>query len=55
MKKYGKSYFLKEKLMRYRRHGDNVSQMTHYGVAKMIKNRASLLRNYIKYCVTRRK
>ena len=55
MRKCGKACFLKKKLMRYRRHGNNVSQMTHYGIGKMIKNRASLLCNYVKYCVTRRK
>lgn len=39
----GKSVFLNEKLIRYRRHGGNVSQMKHYGIGKMIKNRITLI------------
>ena len=31
--------FLPEKLLKYRRHGDNASGMSHYGVPRMIKNR----------------
>ena len=42
------SIFLKEKLIKYRRHSNNVSQMTHYGVFKMIKNRIVLIKNLIK-------
>lgn len=37
--KYGKSYFLDKCLIKYRRHDDNVSQMKHYGIVKMLKNR----------------
>lgn len=47
----GKSVFLKDKLIRYRRHGGNVSQMKHYGLGKMIKNRIVLIINYVRYCV----
>lgn len=36
---HGGSYFYKKVLFHYRRHGDNVSSMSHYGVGKMIKNR----------------
>lgn len=43
MKWYGKSVFLKDKLIRYRRHGGNVSQMKHYGIGKMIRNRITLI------------
>ncbi len=44
----GKSYFLKDKLINYRRHEDNVSQMKHYGLFKMIKNRFILIVELIK-------
>lgn len=37
--KYGKSIFIKDKLIRYRRHKNNVSEMKHHGLCKMIKNR----------------
>lgn len=36
---YGGSFFLKEKLIRYRRHGENASSMQHYPLPKMIRNR----------------
>lgn len=45
--KYGKSYFLDECLIEYRRHGDNVSKMKHYGLGKMIRNRAVFLYRFI--------
>lgn len=45
--KYGKSYFLDECLIKYRRHGNNVSQMKHYGLWKMIKNRIVFLYRFI--------
>lgn len=31
--------FIPEKLLKYRRHGNNASGMTHYGIPRMIKNR----------------
>lgn len=31
--------FLPERLIKYRRHGNNASGMTHYGIARMLKNR----------------
>lgn len=37
--RYKDSVFLKEPLIYYRRHGENQSQMTHYGIGKMIRNR----------------
>lgn len=37
--KLGKSIFINDKLIKYRRHNDNVSQMKHYPLFKMIKNR----------------
>ncbi len=45
--KYGKCYFLKEKLIKYRRHSNNVSQMHHYGIKKMLKNRIVLIKKYM--------
>ena len=42
------SLFLKEKLIKYRRHSNNVSQMKHYGILKMIRNRIVLIKNLIK-------
>ena len=44
--KYGKSYFLKEKLIKYRRHSSNVSKMEHYKVKKMISNRAVFIKRF---------
>ena len=41
------SIFLEEKLIKYRRHSNNVSQMKHYGIFKMIKNRCNFIINYI--------
>lgn len=42
------SIFLEEKLIQYRRHSNNVSQMKHYGIFKMIKNRIIFIINYLK-------
>lgn len=36
---YQTSYFLREPLLLYRRHGDNHSAMKHYKIPKMIRNR----------------
>lgn len=51
--KYGHSFFLKEPLIMYRRHGDNASKMTHYGICKMIRNRIVFIWNF--FWRTRRK
>lgn len=40
---YGKSFFYQKPLLRYRRHGENSSAMTHYGIGKMIRNRLVFL------------
>lgn len=45
--KYGKSYFLDECLIKYRRHSSNVSQMKRYGVKRMIKNRVYFIKNLL--------
>jgi len=42
------SLFIKEKLIQYRRHGNNVSQMKHYGIFKMIRNRIEFLISYLR-------
>lgn len=39
-----KSCFIPDKLLIYRRHGNNESAMTHYGLARMLTNRWNLLR-----------
>ncbi|MCI8327591.1 MAG: glycosyltransferase family 2 protein [Lachnospiraceae bacterium] len=36
---YGDSVFLKKPLILYRRHGENSSEMTRYGMGRMIRNR----------------
>lgn len=42
------SLFLKEKLIKYRRHSNNVSQMHHHGIGKMIRNRIIFIKNYLR-------
>lgn len=42
------TYFLKEKLIQYRRHSNNVSQMKHYGFFKMLSNRIKFIYYLIK-------
>ena len=37
-------FFLNEKLLRYRRHGENASSMTHYPLPRMVRNRINLVR-----------
>ena len=45
--KYGKVIFLNKCLIDYRRHGDNVSNMHHYPLKKMIKNRLIFIKELI--------
>jgi len=45
--KYGKTYFSTKKLIKYRRHSLNNSQMNHYGIIKMIKNRLTFIVRYM--------
>lgn len=47
--KYGNVLFLKEKLIKYRRHSGNVSSFKHYPLAKMIKNRINLIKNLVSW------
>lgn len=44
--KYGKSIFIDKCLIKYRRHENNVSEMTHHSLSRMIKNRIKLIFNY---------
>lgn len=46
--KYGKNIFIDECLIKYRRHDSNVSQMSHYPLKKMIKNRFNFIKNFLK-------
>lgn len=46
--KYGYgTVFVPEKLLKYRRHGNNASGMSHYGVLRMIKNRVCFVWAFI--------
>lgn len=47
--KHGKSCFLEEKLVKYRRHGGNSTEMRRYGLGKMLKHRMKFA------CVYRRR
>lgn len=46
--KKGKSIFLEDKLIKYRRHGDNASSLSHYSLLKMIRKRLILIIELIK-------
>ena len=46
---YGKCVFISDRLIRYRRHGSNVSQLNrHYSLMRMLKNRIVFFRTYMK-------
>lgn len=47
--KHGKSKFIEDKLIHYRRHGGNVSEMKHYPLMKMIRNRIVLFKCLVKH------
>lgn len=51
----GGTYFLPEKYLRYRRHGENASSMKHYGIVKMITNRFIFLWELLKRFLFRKK
>lgn len=40
---YGKTYFLHDKLIKYRRHMENNSKMEHYNIKRMFSNRCRLI------------
>lgn len=46
--KYGKSIFVDECLIKYRRHENNVSKMSHHPLNKMIRNRIVFIKEYLK-------
>lgn len=52
---YKDSSFCREILLDYRRHGANNSQMTHYGVRKMIRNRLVFVVRLMGRIVSRRR
>ena len=41
--KYGKSIFIDDKLLKYRRHDNNVSSLSHHKLSKMLKNRKIII------------
>ncbi len=45
----GKTYFINEKLMKYRRHGGNASSFKHLPIKKMIDNRINYAKEILKY------
>lgn len=51
----GKTLFLSEPLIRYRRHAANVSSLNHYPLIKMLSNRIGLLEELLKRYVTWRR
>lgn len=50
---YG-TVFLPDKLLKYRRHGNNASGLSHYGVPRMIKNRICFVWAFIKRLLFRK-
>lgn len=46
--KYGETVFIKDKLIRYRRHDQNTSKMKHHHLMKMIKNRIIFIKRFTK-------
>lgn len=48
--KCGKVHFCKNKLIKYRRHSDNVSNMKHYPLFKMVKNRIIFIHELKRMC-----
>lgn len=49
---YNKAIFIEDKLIKYRRHSNNVSQMKHYSVITMLRNRMKLIKEIT---ITKRK
>ena len=40
--------FIPDKLIRYRRHGENASSMQHYGLKKMLSNRLVFMKEFVR-------
>jgi glycosyltransferase involved in cell wall biosynthesis len=51
----GKTIFISEKLMKYKRHEDNASSFEHLPVKNMVKNRLQMIRSLIRYRLNRKK
>lgn len=51
----GKTYFLNEKLIKYRRHSENNSSFQHLPIKQMLKNRVNYAKEIVKYVNKRRK
>lgn len=49
----GKTFFINDKLMKYRRHLNNSSTFTHLPINKMLKNRWGYLKALMKYLLER--
>lgn len=47
--KKGRTLFINDKLIRYRRHSDNLSKLEHHNLIKMIKNRIILIKELLNY------
>lgn len=47
--KKGRTLFINNKLIRYRRHSDNLSKLEHHNLIKMIKNRIILIKELLNY------
>lgn len=46
--KYGKNIFIDDKLLKYRRHNDNVSSLSHHKLSKMIRNRITITKRIMR-------
>lgn len=46
--KYGKNIFIDDKLLKYRRHNDNVSSLSHHKLSKMIRNRIIIIKKIMR-------
>lgn len=45
--KHGNSVFIEDKLIRYRRHSKNASELNHHPLTKMIKNRLTFIKRIV--------
>ena len=52
---YGKNIFINDELIRYRRHENNSSEMTHASLKKMLNNRINITHELVKRKIARRK
>lgn len=46
--KYGKTIFINDFLIQYRRHASSISKLTHYTIGKKIKNKYVFIKEYLK-------